>query len=112
MSKVLLKKFVSIRFPKHPPVTFSVVCEQTDKYAIVMFSSTSSVDRTRSYLNSAVGPTRKDAFASSKYIIEHVKSTNPSVKKIHGIVTKTFDTAEAAEIAESRMEKQFVHELL
>lgn len=111
---VLLKKYVSVRFPRQAPMTFGIVAEQEDKYAVVLFAvrGHEGQSRVRSYFNVGLGDSRARAFASTKDVIARAKETDPEIKKVYGILAKTYPDAESAEKAERGVEKQFVHELL
>lgn len=131
---VLTRKYVSIAFPKTPPFTFSVTCEQTDKYAIVMFANRDISSRTRSYYNTGTGESLRRAFQNASGIISTVVSSTraaetaraaagsdeerqsiplpePPPRKVYGIATKLYATAVAAEEAEKYNVKHTIHEI-
>ena len=111
---ILLKKYVSVRFPRQAPMTFGIAAEQHDKYAVVLFAVRGHDvnSRMRSYFNVGLGDSRARAFGSAKNIITQAKEASPDIKKVYGILAKTYIDADSAEKAERGVEKQFVHELL
>jgi len=113
MSTVIQKKYACIRFPKTDPMPFSLASRVNDKYAVVMFANKDrNTTRMRSYLNSGTGETHKAAFTDANHVLHALRSADPNITKVYGIITRLYESAAEAETRERYNDRHVIHELL